>query len=157
DVLLVDNVMQHVASPVTLWTKGSNAVGRVTISGLTATDVYRSAFSAESWSDVPISNLVVRNVQVEFAGGGKPWPTNQTVKGPGVDARPLPAWGLYARNVQTLTLEDVRFSVAADDFRPVIHAERVERLSLDSFKFPRVQGVGEPITTSNIGKLIQIP
>ena len=82
---------------------------------------------------------------------------NQTVKGPGVDARPLPSWGLYARNVQTLTLEDVRFSLAADDLRPVLHAERVERLNLDNFRFPRVPGVNEPLVTTNVGKLSITP
>jgi hypothetical protein len=153
DVLVANNVMQHVASPVTLWTKSGNTVGRVTITGLTATDVYRAAFSVESWADMPITNVVLRDVNIEFAGGGKAWPTNQIVKGPGVDARPLPAWGLYARNVEALTLEDVRFSLAADDFRPVIHADGVERLTLDNFNFNRVAGITEPITTINVGKV----
>ena len=70
--------------------------------------------------------------------------------GPGVDSRPLPAWGLYARGVQALTLEDARFSLAADDFRPVIHADGVERLTLDNFKFTRVAGITEPITTPTL-------
>jgi hypothetical protein len=153
DVLLANNVMQHVASPVTLWSKSGNFVGRVTISGLTATGVYRSAFSAESWADAPITNVVLRNVQVEFAGGGKAWPTNQTVKGPGIDARPLPAWGLYARNVQTLTLEDVRFSLASDDLRPALQAEHVDRLSLDAFKFTQVRGVNEPLRTNDVASV----
>ena len=77
----------------------------------------------------------------------------QAVKGPGVDARPLPAWGVYARNVESLTLEDVRLSVARDDFRPVIMADRVQRLALDSFKFEHVAGVEEPLVTTNLGKL----
>src|SRR5262249_44491743 len=109
DVFIANNVMQHVASPVTTWTKAGNTIGKVTVNGLRATDVYRSAFSAESWADAPITNVVLRDVQVEFLGGGKAW-TNNVVRGPGVDARPLPSWGFYARNVQTLTLEDVRFS-----------------------------------------------
>jgi hypothetical protein len=157
DVLLANNVMQHIASPVTLWTTSGNPVGRVTISGLTATDVYRAAFSAESWAEAPITNVTLRNVQVEFAGGGKAWPTNQIVRGPGVDARALPAWGLYARNVQTLTLEDVRFSLASDDLRPAVQADRVERLTLDHFRFPRVAGVAEPINTANISQVVQLP
>lgn len=74
-----------------------------------------------------------------------------------MDARPLPAWGLYARHVQTLTLEDVRFSLAADDLRPVITADRVERLNLDEFKFTRVPGVIEPIITTNVGRLLSDP
>ncbi len=157
DVLLANNVMQHVASPITLWTKPGNTVGRVTINGLHATDVYRSAISVESWSDTPMTNVVIRDVEVEYAGGGKASQATEPVKGPGVDARPLPAWGLYARNVQTLTLEDVRFSLTLDDLRPVINADRVERLTLDEFKFTQVPGVTMPFATTNVGKLIRIP
>lgn len=155
DVLLAKNVMQHVASPVTLWTKPGNTVGKVTVSGLDATGVYRSAISVESWADEPITNVVLRNVQVEFTGGGTVAQAQQPVKGPGVDARSLPAWGLYARHVQALTLEDVRFSLALDDFRPVVHAEQVQRLKLDGLKFTRVPGVKDPIVTTNVGAVLQ--
>ena len=153
DVLVANNVMENVASPVTLWTKPGNTVGKVTVSGLDATGVYRSGFSAESWADEPITNVVVRNARIELTGGGKAWTASQTARGPGVDARPLPAWGLYARHVQSLTLEDVRFSLTADDARPVVHADLVERLALDNIKFPRVPGVTNFIVTTNVGKL----
>jgi polygalacturonase len=157
DVLLANNVMQHVASPVTLWTKPGNTVGKVTVSGLTATGVYRSALSVESWAEEPITNVVVRNAQIEFTGGGKPWLAEQTVKGPGVDARPLPAWGVYARHVERLTLEDVRLSLASDDTRPVVYAERVGAFTLDSFHFPRVEGVTNAIVATNGVKLLRRP
>jgi hypothetical protein len=94
---------------------------------------------------------------VEYSGGGNAWPAEQKVKAPGVDARPLPAWGLYARNVETLTLEDVRFSLTSDDFRPAICADGVQRLTLDGFKFTRVPGVTQPIVTNNVGHLLQYP
>lgn len=123
------------------------------VSGLRATGAYRSAFSAESWADEPIMTVVLRNMHVEFAGSGQACPTNQTVRGPGADARTLPAWGLYARNVRTLTMEDVRFSLASDDARPVVHADRVEGMNLDNFKFPHVPGVTNFIITTNVGKL----
>ena len=157
DVFVANNTMQHVASPVTLWTKPGNTVGRVTISGLNATGVYRSALSVESWADEPITNVVFRNVQIEFTGGGEASRATQAMKGPGVDARPLPAWGLYARNVQSLTLEDVRFSLAKEDFRPVVYADRVDRLTLDNFRYARIPGVAESIVTTNVGKVLQKP
>jgi hypothetical protein len=128
-------------------------VGRVTISGLNARDVYRSAFSVEGWSDSPITNVVIRNATVEFKGGGKAEQARQMVKGPGVDARPLPAWGLYARNVERLTIEDCRFGLAEDDFRPVVFAEGVQQLSLDNFRYPIVAGVTEPFATTNVGRV----
>ena len=65
---------------------------------MNATGVYRSAISVKSWVDEPITNVVLRNVQVEFAGGGTASQAQGQVKGPGVDARSLPAWGLYARH-----------------------------------------------------------
>jgi hypothetical protein len=157
DVVLSNNVMHNVASPVTLWTKPGNTVGHVTVQALRATGVYQSALSAESWADTAITNIDFRDVQVDFTGGGKAWPTNQLVQRPGFDARPLPAWGFYARRVQTLTLENVRLNVAQEDSRPVLGADRVERLNLDRFEFTRVPGVSEPIFTTNVGALIQNP
>lgn len=153
DVLISDVTMHHVASPVTLWTKPGNTVGRVTVSGLNATDVYRSALSVESWADTPITNVVLRDVTVEFAGGGQAGQGPQPVRGPGVDARPLPAWGFYARQAERVTLDNVRFRCATDDFRPVLQADGVKHLSLDSFKFTRVPGVLEPFALTNVGQI----
>ena len=135
-VLIANNTMREVASPVTIWTKPGNPVGRITISGLTATGVYRSALSVESWSDLPITNVVFRNANIEFDGGGKAEQARQVVKGPGVDARPLPAWGLYARNVENLALQDVRFNLLRPDFRPAVVTENVANLRTESFYYP---------------------
>jgi len=139
---------------VTLWTKPGNPVNRVTVTGLTATGVYRSALSVESWSEAPITNVVLRGASIEFSGGGKAGQAKEPVKGPGVDCRPLPAWGVYARNVEQLTLEDVRLSLASEDLRPVVMAERVQRLNLDALRFAHVSGVTEPLVTNNVGKVL---
>ena len=155
DVLLSDNTMHEVASPVTIWTKPGNRVGRVTVAGLNATGVYRAAMSVESWSDNPITNVVIRDAHVEFAGGAKAGEVAQAVKGPGVDARPLPAWGIYARNVQNLTVEDTRLSVAQEDTRPVLLADHVQQLTLDNFKFPESAAVPQPLVLTNVHNLQQ--
>jgi Pectate lyase superfamily protein len=157
DVLVANNVMENVASPVTLWNKPGNTVGRVTISGLHATGVYQSAISAESWSDTPITNLILRGVQMEFAGGRGAWPAGQTVQSPGFDARPLPSWGFYGRNIQILAIEDSRFSLASDDRRPVISAEKVERMSLSGVRYPDISGVAAAVVTTNVVKFTQTP
>jgi hypothetical protein len=153
DVLLANNTMHNVASPLTIWTKPGNPVGRITVAGLSATGVYRSALSVESWSEAPITNVVIRNANLEFSGGGRAEQAAQAVKGPGVDARSLPAWGIYARQVQRLTIEDVRLSLMQDDLRPVVVADQVQDLSLDGFRFPRVTGVRAPLVTTNVGTL----
>jgi hypothetical protein len=153
DVLLANNTMHGVASPVTLWTKPGNPVGRVTVNGLNATGVYRAAFSVESWAESPMTNVVLRNISAEFDGGAAADLAKQAVKGPGVDARALPAWGLYARKVEQLTLEDVRLSFTREDLRPVIVADTVQRLDLSNVRFSRSPGVSEPVVTTNVARL----
>ena len=150
DVFIANNTMRDVASPVTIWTKPGNPVGRITVNGLAATGVYRSALSVESWAEAPITNVVFRNASIEFTGGGTAEQAAERVLGPRVDVRPLPAWGVYARNVENLSLQDVRLSLASDDFRPVLSADRVEHLRLDRFDYPQISGVSEPIVTTNV-------
>lgn len=145
DVLLAQNVMRDVASPVTIWTKSGNPVGRITISGLDATGVYRSALSVESWANTPVTNVVIRNAAIEFTGGGALEQAKWTVKGPGVDARPLPAWGVYARNVESLTLEDVRLTTTSPDLRPVVVGEKVGRIRLDHVRAARASNAAPAI------------
>ncbi len=154
EVLLADNTMENVASPVTLWTKPGNPVGRVVISGLNATGIYRAALSVESWAEAPITNVVVRGVRLEFNGGGTAEQARLPVKGPGVDPRPLPAWGVYARHVEHLVLEDVRLSLARDDLRPALFAEAVGRLVLDQVRYPALAEVETPLVLSNVMRVV---
>ncbi len=155
EVFVADNTMENVASPVTLWTKPGNPVGRVVISGLNATGIYRAAFSAESWADTPITNVVLRNAHLEFTGDGPADLARQPVKSPGVDARPLPAWGVYARHVENLTLEDVQLSLAREDARPVLLAESVGRLVLDRVRWPATVSANPPVVLSNVIRVME--
>lgn len=150
EVLLSDITMWGVASPVTLWLKKGNTAGRVTIERLNATGVYRAPMSVESWWDAPVTNVVLRDISVEFEGGIISTSKVASITGPGVDARPLPAWGFYARNVERLTLENVRFSLTRDDIRPVLLAENVSSLHLDGVKYTRVAGVDRPFVLTNV-------
>ena len=153
DVFISENTMRDVAAPVVLWTKPGNPVGRVTISGLNATGVYRAPFSVESWADMPITNVVIRNVTVEFTGGGTHEQAAQRVHTPGVDVRPLPGWGLYARNVEHMTVEDVRLSVANPDSRPPLCADSVAHLRLDNIRFTPVPQGTPTLSSTNVAEI----
>lgn len=154
EVFVADNTMENVASPVTLWTKPGNPVGRVVISGLNATGIYRAAFSAESWADAPLTNVVLRHARLEFTGGGTAEQARQPAKTPGVDARPLPAWGIYARNVENLSLEDVRLSLVHDDTRPALFVESVRHLVLDQVRWPTPSAGQPPVVLSNVTRVV---
>lgn len=150
DIYVTHNTMKNVASPISLWSKPGNTVGRVTIDGLKATDVYRAAISIESWANEPIGDVKLKDLSVEFAGGGTAEQGKIEVKGPGVDARPLPSWGIYARNVKSLTVTDTRLDVAKNDERPVVRADKVETLTLERFYFPKS---ANPVVTTNVANL----
>lgn len=154
DVLLVNNAMHNVASPVTIWTKPGNPVGRIVVSGLQASGVYRSALSVESWAEAPITNVVFRNVTVEFAGGGTREQAAQVLKGPRVDARPLPAWGFYGRNVESVSLEDVRLQLSRPDQRPMIKVEQVGTLVLDNLRHPPLAADMKIVSTNAVKEVI---
>jgi hypothetical protein len=136
NVHLSDVTMHDVTTPLHFAVKEGNTVGRVTVDGLRATGVYRAAMSVEGWAKEPIGRVTLRDVDAEFVGGGTAEQAAIDVRSPPVDARPLPAWGLYARNVKRLDLERVRLGVDQDDARPVIIAEGVETLAVDELRVP---------------------
>ena len=148
-VLISENTMCDVESPVVLVTKPGNKVGRVTICGLQATGVYGSAMTAESWMDEPIDEVVLRDINVEYTGGAPASDASREIVDPKQGTRPLPVWGFYARNVRRLVLQDVRLSFAKEDHRPVMLADRVPQLQLDNFKASKVEDVAEPILKIN--------
>ncbi len=75
------------------------------------------------------------------------------VKSPGVDARPLPAWGFYIRNVNSLQLDNVRLRYAKEDLRPALICSGVERLSLDDLEFQHSAEAEAPLVLDNVEQL----
>ncbi|MFO7907609.1 MAG: hypothetical protein R6U98_33485 [Pirellulaceae bacterium] len=142
DVHIHDVTIQNVACALHVSIREGNTADRLTIENLTATDVYSSAVSLESWAEQPIGQVTVRQMKVAYTPdavidprlGGKPVVQDPVRKpGVGVWARKLPAWGLYGRRVQQLRLDGVTFETSdAKDARPVILLENVEQLILDA-------------------------
>ncbi|MBN2132184.1 MAG: right-handed parallel beta-helix repeat-containing protein, partial [Sedimentisphaerales bacterium] len=136
-VRISDVTMRDVATPFHFSLKPGNTAGRIAVSRAAATGVYRAACSVESWAQTPFADVVFRDVSVEFEGGETVKEEREQVKAPGVDARALPAWGFYARNVGNLRFENVRLSCAKEDQRPVMICAGVKRLTFDDFTFSR--------------------
>ena len=140
DDVKISNVTMHdVTTPLHLSLRQGNSAGRITIDRLTATGCYRAALSIEGWADSPIEYVTLRDVTLEFTGGGTAEQAKAEVRTPGVDARPLPAWGLYARHVKGLDLENVRLDLQKDDVRPALIADGIDTLSIDKLRIPHKQ------------------
>jgi hypothetical protein len=149
DVMISDVTMHNVATPFFFTLKSGNTAGNIIVDRATATGVYRAASSVESWAESGFTNVVFRDVTIEYKGGGKLEDARRAVKSPGVDARPLPAWGFYARNVQNLQFDNVRLRFEKEDFRPVLICKGVDRLMLDDFKFPLMPEVPEAMVLND--------
>ena len=151
DVLVSNVTMKNVASPVTVLLKRTgNTADDITVTNLTATGIYRSAASVESWCKTPCGRVVFRNISIEYEGGGTAEQAKATPQKPGVDARPLPVWGFYGRNARDITLENVHLYCAKKDLRPTIVCEDVDHLLLDAVRFPEDPSAAGPIVLRNV-------
>jgi len=153
DVLISDITMHNVSAPFHFSLKSGNTAGNIIVNRVTATGVYRAASSVESWAETAFKNVVFRDVTIEYKGGGTRKQARKIVKSPGVDARPLPAWGFYARNVDNLQFDNVRLRCEKEDLRPVLLCNGVRRLTLDGFKFPHSADAANLMVLDNVEEL----
>lgn len=153
DVLFSNITMHNVSTPFHFSMKKGNTAGTVTVNRVTATGVYRAAASVESWAETPFTNVVFRDVTLEYKGGGTPEQARMQVKSPGVDARPLPAWGFYARQVQNLEFDNVRVRCEQEDARPVLLCDDVRQLTLDAFNFRRAAAAPQSVMLTNVAEI----
>ncbi len=153
NVMISDVTMHNVCTPFHFSLKPGNTAENVVVNRVTATGVYRAASSVESWAQTPFEDVVFRDVTIDYIGGGTREQAHIRVKSPGVDARPLPAWGFYARNVGNLQLDNVRLRCEKDDLRPVLVCDGVEQLTLEDFKFQRSADAADPMVLNNVEKL----
>lgn len=157
DVLISDVAMHNVSTPFHFSLKPGNTAGNIVVNRVTATGAYRAASSVESWAQKPFANVVFRDVTIEYTGGGTKQQASMIVKSPGVDARPLPAWGFYIRNVDSLQLDNVRLRYAKEDLRPALICSGVERLSLDDLEFQHSAEAEAPLVLDNVSQLAAEP
>ena len=91
-----------------------------------------------------LENISFDDVHLIFGGGGTAEEAARRdipkVFGEYFELGPLPAFGLYARNVRGITLNNVRFQVSTPDLRPAVVFDHVEEAVFNAFS---VQGNAE--------------
>ena len=83
--------------------------------------------------DAPLKNISLSNIYIEYRGGGtkeqaaRPYPElGKMYPEPGKFLGPTPAYGLYARHVDSLKLNNVEFALKKPDERPMIVLDDVK-------------------------------
>ncbi len=108
-----------------------------TISGVYPGE-HRTCIELSSVAGQFIENVSFNNVQITYAGGGTAREgalrsVPQMSGGEYFSLGVLPAYGMYARNVRGLTLNNVRFEVAKADLRPALFFDHVEDATVSAF------------------------
>lgn len=111
----------------------------------------RIAGIGNSISGIPgqmVENLVLRDIHLEFTGGGTAEAAERTVpenvKGyPGVTTlgKELPAYGFYVRHAKNVVFENLRLTFATDDYRPAIACDDVDGLALTRLQARVLPGI----------------
>jgi Glycosyl hydrolases family 28 len=84
-----------------------------------------------------VENISFSDVHLTFGGGGTAEEAARRdlpeVAGEYFMLGPMPAYGLYARRVRGVTLQNVRFQVASGELRPAVFLDRVEDAAINGF------------------------
>jgi hypothetical protein len=88
-----------------------------------------------------MENISLENVHLTFGGGGTAEDAARRdlpqIAGEYFMMGPMPAYGLYARNVHGITMQNVRFQVSTPDLRPALIFDHVEDAAINGLS---VQG-----------------
>jgi polygalacturonase len=111
----------------------------VSISGVQATGADPVGCSITGLAEHPVENITLRDIRLEFTGGGKEADARKSVPEK-PEAYPeysmfgtLPAYGIYCRHARNLALEHVEVSCVTPEARPALVCDDVEQLEVSAW------------------------
>jgi polygalacturonase len=104
-----------------------------------------------------IKNLTLENIEINLAGGGSHENARQIVP-EAIDKYPevktfgplVPAYGVWARHVDGLKLNNVKFTLSHNDLRPAFICEDGKNLELNNWTIPETTGAPAVIRLENV-------
>ena len=115
-------------------------VRNISISNVSATNIGYYAASITGLPDHPVENVSLNNIQIQYRGGGtkedaeRKVPLMRDSYPEGTKYGPLPAYGLYMRHAENISLHTVVFTYDDTDERPAIVADNVRNLDIYGFR-----------------------
>jgi hypothetical protein len=101
--------------------------------------------------DEPVRNVWLSNIRLYFKGGGAKELVNKDYREQGKNypepkfAGWTPAYGLYARHVEGLYVNDVTFRYERSDYRPAVVLDDVKDATLLNIDAPTEKGVKQVV------------
>lgn len=104
-----------------------------------------------------IKNLTLENIEINLAGGGSNENARQVVP-EAIDKYPevktfgplVPAYGVWARHVDGLKLNNVKFTLSHNDLRPAFICDDGKNIELNSWTIPETTGAQAVIRLENV-------
>ncbi len=117
---------------------GIGALRNISLSNIVATGAGTVGCSITGLPGHPVENIVLRDVRIEFAGGGteedaKRVPDELPDKYPEYKMfGTLPAYGFYLRHAKNIRMDGISLTTKTDDARPSLAYEDVENLTVNT-------------------------
>ncbi|MBQ6087494.1 MAG: glycoside hydrolase [Bacteroidales bacterium] len=116
-----------------------------------------------------ISGVLLQNIEIVYPGGGSEnfaWrgtspeelaaiPEMETAYPEFSQFRELPAWGLYIRHADDITLDNVKFRALKADYRPALVADDVNGLTLKGVTYTEPSPWKEQEVFNNVERLVK--
>ncbi|MGN6181094.1 MAG: glycoside hydrolase family 28 protein [Mucilaginibacter sp.] len=104
-----------------------------------------------------IKNLTLENIEIHLAGGGTAANARQVVP-EAIDKYPevktfgplVPAYGIWARHVAGLKLNNIKFILGSNDLRPVFVCQDGKDIKLNNWTIPATSGAESIIRLENV-------
>jgi hypothetical protein len=158
NMVLSNTTMINVRTPVYVafgadapYSGNNLGVGRIVVENLTAINCGRTPFYVAGPKERPAKSIILRNARMTFVGGVNEEESNGQGFSP---YSMLQAYGVYARNVESLELHDVRVDYTDKDRRPAIFGENIGTLELDRFTAQREPDGAPSLLFAGIRKLV---
>jgi len=108
----------------------------------------------------PIENLTLRDIRITFEGGGK-LPDATRLVAEMEEEYPsawkfgrLPAYGLFVRHVNGLTLDNVQLAWEEPDYRPALICDDVRNVNVNNLQTAAVTGGAETIRLNDVSMVL---
>ncbi|WEA01884.1 glycoside hydrolase family 28 protein [Mucilaginibacter sp. SJ] len=104
-----------------------------------------------------IKGLTLKNIEINLAGGGSEENARQIVP-EAIDKYPevktfgplVPAYGVWARHIEGLKLDNIKFTLGNNDLRPALICEDGKNIELNSCIIPETTGAKAVIRLENV-------
>ena len=148
-----DLEMDNLDNPFMFVLSEGNCANNILVENVKATHLNYAALSMESWKGGSYSDVIFRNVSLDYIGSDKVEKLNTPVKNPPANARDLPCWGGLFRNVNNLLLENVSFQYSGKEIRPAFYFNNVYNTIFKNVEYKEAPNVN-PFILTETGKIM---